>query len=65
MNLNKEYHVAGFDKTTNSLWVEYESTVKEGAVEHFNTRKEKYPDEQWRLISKTISFEVLEEHNKN
>jgi len=65
MNLNKEYHVAGFDKTTNSWWVEYESTVKEGAVEHFNTRKEKYSDEQWRLISKTISFEVLEEHNKN
>jgi hypothetical protein len=65
MNAHIEYHVASFDKTTNSWWVEYESSVKEGAVEHFNKRKENYPNEQWRLISKTISFEVLEEHNKN
>jgi len=65
MNKQIEYHVASLDKTTNSWWVEYESTVKEGAVDYFKMRKEKFPDEQWRLISKTVSFEVLEEYNKD
>ena len=57
MSESTEYLVSFFEN--DNWWTRYESADKNSAIKFFNEAKANESYKDWRLIKKTVSFEVL------